>query len=228
MPRAGFAVNSLINLALADTEDIADTIEQELLTPGLADVYAIIQQYVPQSQILRIPGRAREAIQVFSKADIHGDYSFTWQGALGFQDTQQRAHKFMQLLQVLLNHTPLQLLQQGGQTLDLAVLLRSILASGLGERGLSDILIAIPAAQIQQQQAQQSAIQSTQQQQVTHQQTLDAHSAAQQQIRTRILAQQQQADAASAQAKARSQQVQDRIALLKAMQAGQHGGPQGQ
>src|SRR4030095_5275113 len=50
MPRAGFAVQDLINLGMADIQDVAEVIEQEILTTGLADVYRVSQLFIPEGQ----------------------------------------------------------------------------------------------------------------------------------------------------------------------------------
>lgn len=150
MPRAGFAVDSLINLAMTDLEDVANTIEQELLTPMLADAYHIFQEYVPRSQIIKIPGKAREMIQSYSPEDLYGDYTFSWIGSLGFQDISTRADKFFQLLQLLANPQLSELLAQQGVRVDLATLIKFIYTLGIGERGLSNIIIPIPQEELEQ------------------------------------------------------------------------------
>jgi len=147
MPRAGFAVNSLINLSLADTEDAADTIEQEALTPGLADTYHIIQEYVPHDQLFKVPGKASKVPLQFSASDLYGDYSFNWIGSLGFQDIAQRADKLLRFMELLMNPAALQvlgpMLQQQGLQLNFVELFKSIYVYGLGERGLGDIFIPV-------------------------------------------------------------------------------------
>lgn len=153
MPRAGFAANTLLNVALIDVEDLADTYEQDVLTPGLADTYHIILEYIPDSQLIKIPNKNPNLIKAYAKNDITGDYSFTWLGSLGFQDTQVRADKFMQFLQTLLNPAALQLvlqqLSQQKQTIDFVNLIKTVYSFGLGERGLGDIIIPLTPEQLQ-------------------------------------------------------------------------------
>jgi len=153
MPRSGNASTQLLNIALIDIEDVADTQEQELLTPALADTYHIILEYVPEKQLFQIPAKNINLIKQFYKRDITGNYSFTWLGSLGWQDNQVRAQKFNEFLALILNPTALQVilpqLQQQQQTIDFAGLLRTAYTFGLGERGLSDIIIPMTPEQIQ-------------------------------------------------------------------------------
>lgn len=150
MPRAGFAVDSLINLAMTDLEDVANTIEQELLTPGLSDIYHIFNEYVPNDQLIKIPGKARDMIKAYTVDDLYGDYTFSWIGSLGFQDISTRADKFFQLLQLLANPQLSELLAQQGVRVDLATLVKFIYTLGIGERGLSNIIIPIPQEELEQ------------------------------------------------------------------------------
>lgn len=148
MPRAGFVANNLLNLALADTEDIADTQEQELLTPGIGDMYHTLIEYAPASQIIKIPGKAREAIKSFTCEELYGDYSFTWLGSLGFQDSMQRADKFMRFLEILTQPISLQILlpamERQGYSIDFAALFETVYGYGIGERGIRSIIRKVP------------------------------------------------------------------------------------
>ncbi len=150
MPRAGFAVDSLINLALTDLEDTARTMEDELLTPGLSDCYHIFQQYVPDEQIFNIPGRAGEMPNSYETKDLYGDFTFSWVGALGFQDVNQRANKYMQFLQIASSPPVQEALAKQGLRIDLASILRTIYTYGIGERGLGNIVVNIPQEELQQ------------------------------------------------------------------------------
>lgn len=161
MPRAGFAVDSLINLALTDLEDVANSMEQELLTTMLSDAYHIFNEYIPPSQVMKIPGKAKEMPQAYTTEDLYGDYTFSWVGASGFQDVQQTADKFMRFLELMINPQIQQMLQQQGQRVDLSNLIKMIYTTGIGERGLSNIIIPIPEQELE-----QIAQQSAQQQQL--------------------------------------------------------------
>jgi len=145
MPRAGFAVNSLINLALSDIQDLADTVEQCLLSPGLSDIWHTLVEYTPKSQLFNIPGIAKQAGKYFTTSDLYGDYQFSWMGTLQFQDANTRADRLMKFLEILGNPQIAQILQSQGKQVDLGSLLEMIWMEGLGERGLRNVII--PAQQ---------------------------------------------------------------------------------
>lgn len=163
MPRSGEAVSSLINLGMADIQDIAEVIEQEILTPGLSDLYKVANM-IPDAQLMRIPGGqalygAQDEIKsnVIRKRDIIGDYEFEWVGSLQFQDEAARAQRLM----IFLNMAPtlMPLLQQQGYTLNLPDLIQMIWRSGIGERGLSKVVVTMQEMQaIMQQQAADSGM----------------------------------------------------------------------
>lgn len=144
MPRAGFAVNSLINLALSDIQDIADTVEQCLLTPALGDIWRVVSEYTPENQIFKIPGIAKESAKYIVKSEIAGDYQFSWMGTLQFQDANTRADRLMKFLEILANPQIAQILASQGKQVDLGALLDMIWMEGLGERGLREVIIPAP------------------------------------------------------------------------------------
>jgi hypothetical protein len=151
MPRSGDAVNNLINLGMSDIQDIAEGIEQEVLTPGLSHLYKAAN-LIPDDQRMRIPsGRAiyNETIRsnIVGKQDIIGDYEFEWVGSLQFQDEATRAQRLM----IFLNMAPqlMPLLNQQGYTLNISELVQTIWRSGIGERSLSKVVITLQEMQQQ-------------------------------------------------------------------------------
>jgi hypothetical protein len=144
MPRAGFAVNSLVNLSLTDTEDSAACIEESLLTPGLGDIYHVTLEYIPTSQLLQIPGKAGQIAQAYNKLDLRGNYSFKWVSALEFRDVQQVADSLMKFLEILANPQTMQLLQANGFQIDFAVLIQTLYTYSIGESGLTEIIKRVP------------------------------------------------------------------------------------
>ncbi len=153
MPRAGGVQQNIMNMALVDVEDDADTFEQAVLTPGLADVYHVILEYIPDSQLIKIPNKNPRLIKAYKKKDITGDYSFTWLGSLGFQSSQERADKFNQFMTTLFNPQILQLileqLKPQKMTIDFVNILKTWYSFGLGERNLGDIIIPMSSDQLQ-------------------------------------------------------------------------------
>ena len=164
MPRSGEAVSSLINLGMADIQDIAEVIEQEVLTPSLSDIYKV-SSFIPDDQLMRIPGgiafynNGDIQSNIIKKRDILGDYEFEWVGSLQFQDEAQRAQRLM----IFLNMVPqlMPLLAEQGYVFDLAELIQMIWRSGIGERGLSRVVVT---AQEMQQKMMQSGAMPPQQQ----------------------------------------------------------------
>ena len=152
MPRSGEAVSSLINLGMTDIQDISEIIEQEVLTPGLSDIYKV-SEMIPDDQLIKIPGGialyAGGTIQsnVVRKEDIVGDYEFEWVGSLQFQDEAQRAQRLMIMLQMFLQPTTQQMLAQQGYTINLPDLIQMIWRSGIGERGLSKVVVTLQEMQ---------------------------------------------------------------------------------
>ena len=158
MPRAGFAVSSLLNLSMADIRDAALMIEDLILTPSLADTYRLAKQYIPEMQLMKIPGT-----QNFPKArrmtveDLAGDWEFMWVGSLQFQDMQIRAQRLVATLGVLGKMGPQlqQELQAQGKRINWVALLKRIWRDGLGERGADTIIEAIPQQDMMRLQLQQ-------------------------------------------------------------------------
>ena len=152
MPRDGGSVNRLLDLSLADIQDFSETIEQEVLTPGLSDIYKV-SQMIPEDQLIKIPGGvafyAGGTLQsnVLTKADIDADVEFEWIGSLQAQDEAQRAQHLMILLNMFLQPTTQQMLAQQGYTINLPDLIQMIWRSGIGERGLAKVVVTMQEMQ---------------------------------------------------------------------------------
>ena len=145
MPRSGGAVSSLISLSMADIQDISELIEQEVLTPALADIYKVSSQFIPEHQLMRIPGGEAlyggQKSSILRRMDIIGDYEFDWVGSLQFQDEQQNAQRMMIWLNLIPTLAPM--LQQQGHMFNTVELVKLIWRYSLGQRGLSDIVVPI-------------------------------------------------------------------------------------
>ena len=142
MPRAGQAVNNLITLGMSDIQDVAELIEQEVLTPSLSDIYKVSSQFIPQDQLMAIPGGQGLFGNILKPQDLIGDYEFEWVGALQFQDEQQRAQQLLMFLNMVPQLAPL--LGQQGYQFNLVELLKMIWRYGLGERGLLEVVTPLP------------------------------------------------------------------------------------
>src|SRR6266516_6152754 len=106
----------------------------------LSVVYHVCMEYIPTSQILQIPGKAGQAPRAFNKLDLRGSYTFKWQCALEFRDTQQVADSLMKLFEILANPQTIQLLQMQGYSINFQELIQTLYVYSIGEEGLVDII----------------------------------------------------------------------------------------
>jgi len=169
MPRSGSAVSNLVNLAMADVQDLVELVEQEVLTPSLADIYKVSVKFIPDNQLMRIPGgkglfQGKTVSSIVRKEDILGDYEFEWVGSLQSQDEDERSQRLMIFLNLMMHPQMIQGLQQQGYVPDLVELVRQVWRSGMGERGLKDVVVSIAKLQekVQREQAEQQLAQSIQ------------------------------------------------------------------
>lgn len=153
MPRAGFAMNALLEMGLADIQDIAEMIEQEVLTPSLGDIYKVSSRFIPDSQLMRIPGGMAlyngQQSTILKRQDILGDYEFEWVGSLQSQDNAMRAQRSLIFFNLLAQPMIIQLMQSQGYAPNIVELVKFIWRDSLGERGLNEIVV--PLQKLQQQ-----------------------------------------------------------------------------
>lgn len=159
MPRAGFAVSSMVNLALADIKDAAATIEDEILTPMMADIYQLTILLMPDDQRVKIPGTRNFPPRSVKPQDLAGDYEFRWVGSLQSQDMQVRAQRLITTIGTLGKLGPQlqQDLAAKGKRINWEAILKRVWRDGLGERGADSIVVDMTPQEIQQMQAQQNA-----------------------------------------------------------------------
>ena len=141
-PRAGFAFSSMVNLSMADIKDLADTLEEQLLTPALKDIYILTIRHVPRDQVLKIPGTAAYMPQSMTTYDLYGGWNFKWVGQLHSQDMQQRGQKVQQFMEGMAPMLEPLMLQ--GWDVDLGQMAKMIWRDILGERGFDRILVKKP------------------------------------------------------------------------------------
>lgn len=159
MPRAGGAVNNLVELGLLDVKDAAVMIEQEVLTQGLGDIYKLSMQFIPDSQLLRIPGGVGVASSgmntegILRKADLEGDFEFTWTGSVQSSENEAKAQKEMILFNLVSNPAVAQQLQQLGYAVNLVEFIKMLWKDTLGVRGLTEIVVPIDRMQTDLQQS---------------------------------------------------------------------------
>jgi hypothetical protein len=138
MPRAGYAVSSLIQLALADITAVAEQLEDEILTPTLGDLYRNAMLFIPETQKMKIPAIMGLPKQQVSPGDLWGDYTFRWVGSLQAQDMQVKSQKMITTLGVLGKIAPL--LQQDGKKVNWGLIGKRLWREGMGERGAETII----------------------------------------------------------------------------------------
>jgi len=158
MPRAGFAVSSMMNLAMADVKDAAQSIEDEILTPLMGDLHAMTVLFVPPAQVFRIPGTKDYPGRSVNAGQLSGDYDFRWVGSLQSQDMQVRSQRLVTTLQVLGKMAPTVSadLAAKGKKVHWEALYKRVWRDGLGERGADNIIIDMTPQEIQAMQAQQN------------------------------------------------------------------------
>jgi len=143
LPRAGFAVSSLLSLSLADIKDSAILIEDNILTPILGDLYRITIDLVPESQVIKIPATAAMTSgRRLKTKDMEEDFEFAWVGSIQSQDLQVRSQRLIALLDVFGRFAePIQRdLEISGKKIRWDVIAKRLWREGLGERGADTII----------------------------------------------------------------------------------------
>lgn len=151
LPRAGFAVSSLLSMSLADIRDVARSIEDDILTALLHDLYALTIKFVPDSQIIKVPGTESFPARAVTIRQLEGDWDFNWVGSLQTQDFQIRAQRLDSLLASLgkLGAPLMAMLQAQGKQINWVAIFKRLWRDGMGERGADSIIIDIPTEQQQ-------------------------------------------------------------------------------
>ncbi len=154
LPRAGFAVSSLLSMSLSDIRDVARSLEEDILAPMLNDLYTLTIKFVPQRQIIKIPRTASfpglsGTVRDLAGRDLDANYSFNWVGSLQSQDFQERANRLMTLFGAITKAGPviMQDLQARGKQINWTAILKRLWRDGVGERGADSIIEDIPTAQ---------------------------------------------------------------------------------
>ena len=157
LPRAGFAMTSLLNLSLADMKDAAQVIEDCVFTPMLGDLFRLTIEYADPQQVLLIPGTQDWPSRRFSVQELRGNWAFRWVGSLQAQDMQVKSQRMVAVLGMLGKIGPvvLQDLQTRGKRINWEALLKRIWRDGLGERGLDQIIVELTPEERQQMMMQQ-------------------------------------------------------------------------
>ena len=94
---------------------------------------------------MRIPGGTGLYGSIMKREQILGDYDFEWIGSLQFQDESMRSQRLLIFLNMMPQLAPY--LQQQGYAPNMVELVKMVWRYGLGERGLSDVIVPIPKLQ---------------------------------------------------------------------------------
>lgn len=137
-PRGSAAVSQLVAMAGADLVDAAKTIEEECLTPTLQDLYDLTCAFVPDVQIVQIPGAEKYQPLTTTMAELFGGWRFKWAGASRYQDKQADAQQAMAYVQNLMRQADV--LHQQGWKIDWGTLNRLFWKDILGERRLAEVI----------------------------------------------------------------------------------------
>lgn len=151
MPRAGFAISSLLNLSMADIKDAAQVIEDMILSPLLGDVYRLTLEFVPPTQIMKIPGTQHfPTARRLTVSDLSGDWEFKWVGSLQASDFQVRAQRLVASLGLMAKLGPViqEDLMIRGKRVNWEAMLKRLWRDGLGERGADSIIEDIPPQEL--------------------------------------------------------------------------------
>lgn len=141
LPRAGGAVNQMIQLGMADIQDLASILETEILTPMLAQLHRLTLLFVPRSQVLSVPGTINSAPMTMSVDELYGNWTFNWVGAIQAQANQVKAQQMLVFMQSAAKIMPI--LAQQGWALNWGVIAKRMWRESLGERGVEQIIVPI-------------------------------------------------------------------------------------
>ena len=149
MPRSATFGSDLLQLALADLKDTARSIEEDLFTPMLNDIYNLTIEFIPALQLINIPGSRDFPPKTIRRGELEGNWSFIWLGTIQAQEYERKAKSLMSILEVLTKLLPVigPDLQARGKQINWLLLFKRIWREGLGERGLEAILEDIPQGQ---------------------------------------------------------------------------------
>lgn len=157
-PRGSAAVSQLVAMAGADIVDAAKTIEEECLTPTIQDLYDLTVAFVPEMQIIQIPGAEGLPPLTSTMAEMFGGWKFKWAGASRYQDKNADAQQAMQFFTSLSNMA--ELLHQQGWKVDWATFARIMWKDILGERRLANVIQQMSPEEVQAMVKQQQEMQA--------------------------------------------------------------------
>jgi len=150
MPRSGMAVSSLLQMSLSDISDGARMIEDMVLTPMMGDLHKLTLEFVPPSQIVKVPGTKDFPPRKISVTEMDGEWDFKWVGSLQSQDYQVRAQRLVATMGMVSKMYPVVVedLMRRGKRINIEAILKRVWRDGLGERGADTIIEEIPPQEL--------------------------------------------------------------------------------
>lgn len=114
--------------------DLAENIEETVMSPWLARVYSRNQQFLNDEEVFLVTGKKGVNYwQKLSPEMLIGDYEFFWRGSNAATNIHVRARQMMEFGNLVLPYIPV--LQQQGRTFDAQYLLTRIFQEGLALDG---------------------------------------------------------------------------------------------
>ncbi len=138
LPRSGFAVSSLISLAMADLTAVCEAMEDEVLTPALSDLARLGMQFTPEHQRMNIPSVMGLPPRTVNMRELYGDWTYRWVGSAQSQDMQVKSQRMLTLAGLLAKAAPT--LATSGLTVDWVTYFTRLWRESMGERGAETIL----------------------------------------------------------------------------------------
>lgn len=138
MPRAGYAVSTLVGLATADMTAVAEMVEDNILTPTLSDLFRLAMIFLPPEQAMQIPPVMGLPARSVTPSALYGDWTFRWVGSLQSQDMNVKSQRLLTMTGILAKAGPM--VQQQGLKINWKLLLKRLWRDSLGERGADSIL----------------------------------------------------------------------------------------
>ena len=150
MPRSGMAVSSLLQMSLSDISDGARMIEDLILTPLMGDLHKLTLEFVPKTQLIKIPGTKDFPARKMTVSQMDGEWDFKWVGSIQAQDYQIRAQRLVATMGMVAKMYPIvaEDLMRRGKRINVEAILKRVWRDGLGERGADNIIEEIPVQEM--------------------------------------------------------------------------------
>jgi len=141
MPRSGQAISSLIGLQMMEITDVAETLEMDVLSPTLGDLYDLALMAIPKNKLIRLPGSRDLSARTITREKLQGSWLFEWLGSAQTLELQERAGRFTGMVD-LLTKTESSLQTQGYQ-INWPTIVKLLWREVVREPGMDEVIKAI-------------------------------------------------------------------------------------